>query len=155
MGGHIISPMCPRGRAHWRNLANTIEPSVYGGDAALCQITVTTLLLAAIACGSTNLSKKKSAFFAPPPLLLATLNLRNCKPIAAIFDSLDVKWTTHCDHAIICSELIGSRCRLPTMLYGTVSRNTGVPRISTTTPSSPFPPSPPLSSLSCSSHHNP
>jgi len=27
---------------YWRNLANTIEPSVCGGDVALCQITVTT-----------------------------------------------------------------------------------------------------------------
>jgi len=29
-------------RAHWRKLANTIEPSVCGGDVALCQITLTT-----------------------------------------------------------------------------------------------------------------
>jgi len=28
--------------AHWRHLANTVEPSVYGGDAALCQMTSTT-----------------------------------------------------------------------------------------------------------------
>jgi len=28
--------------AYWRNLANTTEPSVYVGDAALCQITLTT-----------------------------------------------------------------------------------------------------------------
>jgi len=27
--------------AHWRNPANTIEPSVCGGDAVLCQITLT------------------------------------------------------------------------------------------------------------------
>ena len=32
----------PRMRAHWRHLANTIELSVCGGDAALCQITLTT-----------------------------------------------------------------------------------------------------------------
>jgi len=31
--------------AHWRNLANTIEPSVCGGDAALCQTTLTTCYL--------------------------------------------------------------------------------------------------------------
>jgi len=30
------------GRAHWRHMANTIEPSVCGGDADLCQITLTT-----------------------------------------------------------------------------------------------------------------
>jgi len=36
---------CARWGAHWRHLANTIEPSVCGGDAALCQITLTTLLL--------------------------------------------------------------------------------------------------------------
>jgi len=28
--------------AHWRHLANTIEPIVYGGDSTLCQITLTT-----------------------------------------------------------------------------------------------------------------
>jgi len=28
--------------AHWRHLKNTIEPSVCGGDAVLCQITLTT-----------------------------------------------------------------------------------------------------------------
>ena len=28
--------------AHWRHLANTTEPSMFGGDAALCQITLTT-----------------------------------------------------------------------------------------------------------------
>jgi len=37
-----VAPMCRHGRAHWRHLANTIEPSVCGGDAALCQITLTT-----------------------------------------------------------------------------------------------------------------
>jgi len=34
--------MCPHGTAHWCHLANTIEPSVRGGDAVLCQITLTT-----------------------------------------------------------------------------------------------------------------
>jgi len=34
--------MCSHGRAHWRHLANTIELSVCGGDAVLCQITLTT-----------------------------------------------------------------------------------------------------------------
>jgi len=28
--------------AHWRHLKNTNEPSMCGGDAALCQITLTT-----------------------------------------------------------------------------------------------------------------
>jgi len=28
--------------AHWRHLPNTTAPSVRGGDAALCQITMTT-----------------------------------------------------------------------------------------------------------------
>jgi len=30
------------GSANWRHLTNTIEPSVCGGDAACCQITLTT-----------------------------------------------------------------------------------------------------------------
>ena len=34
--------MCPHGRAYWRNLANMIEPSVCCGDAALCEITLST-----------------------------------------------------------------------------------------------------------------
>jgi len=41
---HQVAPMCPHGRAHWCHLANTIKPSVCGGDAALCQITLTTCL---------------------------------------------------------------------------------------------------------------
>jgi len=35
-------PMCPHGRAHWRHLANTIEPSICSADAVLRQITLTT-----------------------------------------------------------------------------------------------------------------
>jgi len=37
-----VAPMCPHGRAHWRHVANMIEPSVCGGDVVLCQITLTT-----------------------------------------------------------------------------------------------------------------
>ena len=37
-----VAPMCPHGRAHWRHLSNTTELSVCGGDAALCQNTLTT-----------------------------------------------------------------------------------------------------------------
>ena len=33
---------CIRWGAHWRHLANTIEPSMCGGDAVYCQITLTT-----------------------------------------------------------------------------------------------------------------
>jgi len=31
--------------AHWRYLKNTTEPSMCGGDAALCQITLTTCFI--------------------------------------------------------------------------------------------------------------
>jgi len=37
--------MCPHGRAHWRHLANTTEPTVCGGDAALCHISLSTCCL--------------------------------------------------------------------------------------------------------------
>ena len=37
-GNHILD-----GSAHWRHLANTIEPSLCGDDAALYQITLTIL----------------------------------------------------------------------------------------------------------------
>jgi len=38
-----VAPMCHHGRAYWRHLANTSEPSDCGGDdAALCQISLIT-----------------------------------------------------------------------------------------------------------------
>jgi len=37
-----VAPMCSHGSAHLRQPANTIEPFVCDGDAALCQITLTT-----------------------------------------------------------------------------------------------------------------
>jgi len=39
LGNHVLD-----GGADWRNLASTIEPSVCGGDAALCRITSTTAI---------------------------------------------------------------------------------------------------------------
>ena len=39
-GNHVLA-FCIWG-AHWRYLVNTTESSVYGGDAALCQISLTT-----------------------------------------------------------------------------------------------------------------
>jgi len=39
---HQVTPMYPHGRPHWRHLANTIEPSICGGDAVSCQITLIT-----------------------------------------------------------------------------------------------------------------
>jgi len=35
-GNHVFD-----GSAHWRHMANTIEPSMCGGAAALCQVTLT------------------------------------------------------------------------------------------------------------------
>jgi len=37
-----VAPMCLHGRPHLRHLANTIEPSICGDSAVLCQITLTT-----------------------------------------------------------------------------------------------------------------
>jgi len=36
-----VATLCPDGKAHWRHLANTIELSICGGDALLCQVTLT------------------------------------------------------------------------------------------------------------------
>jgi len=36
---HQVAPMCLHGKAYWRHLGNTIEPSICGGNAFLCQIT--------------------------------------------------------------------------------------------------------------------
>jgi len=33
-----VAPMCPHWRSHCRHLANTIEPSVYGGDAPFVKL---------------------------------------------------------------------------------------------------------------------
>ena len=41
---------------HWRHLANTTEPSVCCGDAALCQITLTTCYAATQSCGFAGLT---------------------------------------------------------------------------------------------------
>ena len=40
-----VALTCPHGRAHWRHLANTIEPSICGGDVVFCQFTLTTCLV--------------------------------------------------------------------------------------------------------------
>jgi len=40
-----VAPMCPDGMTHWLHLANMSEPSICGGDAAVCQITLTTCFL--------------------------------------------------------------------------------------------------------------
>ena len=40
--------MVPHGRAHWCHLANTTEPSVFGGDVALCESTTLTTCLCII-----------------------------------------------------------------------------------------------------------
>jgi len=37
-----VAPMCPHAMAHWRCIANATEPSVCGGNAALCQNALTT-----------------------------------------------------------------------------------------------------------------
>jgi len=37
-----MAPVCPDERSHWCHLVNMIKPSISGGDAALCQITLTT-----------------------------------------------------------------------------------------------------------------
>ena len=42
--------------AHWRHLANTTEPSMCGGDAALCQITLTTCSIFLLAVLLTKLT---------------------------------------------------------------------------------------------------
>jgi len=36
---------CTKQGAHWRLLANTIKPSVWSGNAALCQITLTVIII--------------------------------------------------------------------------------------------------------------
>ena len=38
--------------AHWRHLANMAEPSVCGGDAALCHITLTIVTMRTVKCFS-------------------------------------------------------------------------------------------------------
>jgi len=37
--------MCPYGRAPWRHLANTIEPSVCCGDVSLCEIPLVIIIV--------------------------------------------------------------------------------------------------------------
>jgi len=46
-----VAPMCQCGRAHWRHLVNTIEPSVCNCDAVLRQITLTACYLFGVSGG--------------------------------------------------------------------------------------------------------
>jgi len=43
--------------AHWRHLKNTTESSMCGGDAALCQITLTMHLLLLLLCISQSVAE--------------------------------------------------------------------------------------------------
>jgi len=59
--------------SHWRNLANTTEQSVWGGDAALCQITFTTCYRMAYTYGrdqTTETAKLNSAVADEPSNVL-------------------------------------------------------------------------------------
>jgi len=46
-----VAPIWPHGRAHWRRMANTIQSSVCGGDAALSNYFDRLLLLGRITVG--------------------------------------------------------------------------------------------------------
>jgi len=50
----MLSRVYAIGGAHWRNLANAIETPVCGGDATLCQITLTTCLIFLLTGGQTE-----------------------------------------------------------------------------------------------------
>jgi len=55
---------CSRWGAHWRHLAYMIEPSVRGGDAALCQIPLTTCSDLRVSRGSCVASVVRAVFTA-------------------------------------------------------------------------------------------
>jgi len=64
-----VAPLCNHGRTHCRHLANTIEQSVYGDDADLCYITLTSYLLSWIYTHSNN--RTDSERFEPNTVLWA------------------------------------------------------------------------------------
>ena len=39
-----VAPIWSHGKAHWHHLVNTIEPSIFGSDAVLCQMILITCL---------------------------------------------------------------------------------------------------------------
>jgi len=53
-----MAPLCLRG-AHWRHLANTIDPSVYGSSAGLCHIALFMLVLTVVALSVSDLNPDK------------------------------------------------------------------------------------------------
>jgi len=68
-GNHFV-PMCPHSKAHWRHLANTTESSICCGDAALCQIALTTCSVScphstALSVGLRWLDGCEAHFYAP------------------------------------------------------------------------------------------
>ena len=53
--------------AHWRNPKNTTEPLTCGGDAALCQITLTTCLLCdKVSCSFVQQILATPLYLSPP-----------------------------------------------------------------------------------------
>jgi len=94
-----VAPMCPHGKAHWRHLVNTtnmqsadiiqpwlvntMEPPNCGGDAVLCQITLTTCFTCS-SCWSTCHKQMLS-----PALVLSPCELVNhtCSMVLCLLSS--------------------------------------------------------------------
>jgi len=57
-----MGPGKHRWGAHWRNLVNTIKPSMCDGDAACCQITFTTCLLSCTGTFKMENSEEEHAY---------------------------------------------------------------------------------------------
>jgi len=68
---------------HWRHLANTTEPSVCGGDAVLCQITLTTCYIVIRPHRSTTYV---DAVWSVCLLRSWTLAAKTSKPIEMMFE---------------------------------------------------------------------
>jgi len=79
--------------AHWHHLKNTTEPSMCGGDAALCQITLTTCLH--FWCRLTQVVLEKR------PLNGCSCSSRRSTVLELVYPVVDVVVGTYCGFSVI------------------------------------------------------
>jgi len=100
--------MCHHESTHWRHLANTVEPSICCGNAALCQITLATYFI-----GFENLSFKLLVCFKHCDNIYYMLSVSLCRKhdiryhgVFAALLAFIMQWPILMCSLIMCSLLL-------------------------------------------------
>ena len=108
--------------AHWRHPVNTAEPSTYGSDAALCQLTFTTCCLTGLR--SRSYSRLAGSREEEPVVIIGAGFFRRpdavavCRPVNSVkalsqSQSLSVSEITHWPYrSVICRDPSLNRARM-------------------------------------------